>query len=484
MKMNSLFAGAFALAIAVCLTVLGADAAFAAGEAELIPGLGIAGAIGAAGAGRMAMTAAERAMGRFMRAPDHDASGRDTKSAAETAAEVKAAFDKRFDELKAVAEDALGRAEKGEGLSEGAKQKADEAITEAGAAKARLDELEQQMATMGKGSQAEGRKTAGQTFVENEEVKAFLANPSSGRKVGVDIESKAIISSLTTDADGSAGDLLQPDYQSVIPGVERRLTIRDLLMPGRTNQASIQYPKETGFTNSADTHTETGGTTKPQSELKFDIVTTSVTTIAHWVIATRQILDDAPALQSYIDGRLRYGLKLVEEDQLLNGGGTGTDLNGIYTQATASTANLMTVSNPTKIDVIRVAILQAALAEFPPNGVVINPLDWAGIELEKDTAGAYIIGNPQDRAQPRMWGLPVVATQAMTVDKFLVGSFGMGAQVFDRQDANVAISTEDASNFRQNLVTILAEERLALAVYRPEAFVKGDFSDQITDLTS
>jgi HK97 family phage major capsid protein len=189
-------------------------------------------------------------------------------------------------------------------------------------------------------------------------------------------------------------------------------------------------------------------------------------------------------LQSYIDGRLRYGLKLVEEDQLLNGGGTGTDLNGIYTQATASTANLAVVSAPTKIDVIRVAMLQAALAEFPPNGVVLHPTDWAGIELTKDTAGAYIIGNPQDSAQPRLWGLPVVATQAMTLDKFLVGAFGMGAQIFDRQDANVAISTEDASNFRQNLVTILAEERLALAVYRPEAFVKGDFSDQITDLTS
>lgn len=279
-------------------------------------------------------------------------------------------------------------------------------------------------------------------------------------------------------------DLLVPQRLGIVAPVVRRLTIRDLLMPGRTNQASIQYPKETGFTNSAATHTETAGTAKPQSEIKFDIVTTSVTTIAHWVLATRQILDDAPMLQSYIDGRLRYGLKLVEENQLLNGGGTGTDLNGIYTQATASTANLAVVSAPTKIDVIRVAMLQATLAEFPPNGVVLHPTDWAGIELTKDTAGAYIIGSPQDSAQPRLWGLPVVETQAMALDKFLVGSFNMGAQIFDREDANVAVSTEDSDNFRKNLVTILAEERLALAVYRPESFVKGDFSDQITDLTS
>lgn len=408
----------------------------------------------------------------------------ENKTAEELAAETKAAFDKRFDELKSVAVDALGKAEHGETLTEGAKLKADEAIAAAGEAKARLDELEQKMVLRGSGDQAAGNKSAGAFFVESDEVKSFLGGSWSKGRVSVDMDVKAIISSLTTAANGSAGDLIEPSRMPLVPGVERRLTIRDLLMPGRTSNSSIQYPKETGFTNSAATHTETGGTAKPQSEIQFDIVTTSVTTIAHWVIATRQILDDVPMLQSYIDGRLRYGLKLVEEAQLLNGGGTGTDLNGIYTQATASTANLAVVASPTKIDVIRVAMLQAALAEFPPNGVVLHPTDWAGIELTKDSTNAYLIGNPQDSAQPRLWGLPVVATQAMTVAKFLVGSFGMGAQIFDREDARVELSTEDDTNFRKNLVTILAEERLALAVYRPEAFVKGDFAAQITDLTS
>lgn len=405
----------------------------------------------------------------------------ETKSAADLAVETKAAFDKSFDELKAIAEDAVGKASKGETLSEGAKQKADEALTAANEAKARLDEVEQKIARKG-GDEKVSRKSAGYQFIENEGVKAFLANPRSGGRVSVD--TKAIISSLATDADGSAGDTLEPMRLPIIAPVQRRLTIRDLLMPGRTSQSSIQYPKETGFTNSAATHTETAGTAKPQSEIKFDIVTTSVTTIAHWVLATRQILDDSPMLQSYIDGRLRYGLGIVEEAQLLNGGGTGTDLNGIYTQATAMAANLAVVSAPTKMDVIRFAMLQAALAEFPPTGIVLHPTDWAGIETTKDTAGAYIIGDPSSSLQPRLWGLPVVATQAMTLDKFLVGSFGMAAQIFDREDANVTLSTEDDQNFRKNLVTILAEERLALAVYRPESFIKGDFSDAITDLTS
>lgn len=405
----------------------------------------------------------------------------ESKSVAELATETKKLFETKFDQLKALADDAVAKAERGEAMTNGVKELADEAITAVNEAKSRMDELEQKIEARG-GREAIERKTLGQQVLANDGVKALMA-AGKGR-ISVDVDSKAIISGLTTDADGSAGDWVVEQRVGPVPGVERRLTIRDLLMPGRTSSSSIQYPKETGFTNSADTHTETAGTAKPQSEIKFDLVTATVTTIAHWVLATRQILDDAPMLQSYIDGRLRYGLKLVEEDQLLNGGGTGTDLNGVYTQATASTANLGIVATPTKIDVLRYAMLQASLAEFPANGIVIHPTDWAGIETTKDTAGAYIIGNPQDSAQPRLWGLPVVATQAMALDKFLVGSFGMGAQIFDRSDASVQISTEDDTNFRKNLVTILCEERLALAVYRPEAFVKGDFSDQITDLTS
>ncbi len=407
----------------------------------------------------------------------------ENKTVDELATEIKAEFDTRFDKLKEIATDALGKAEKGEPLAAGAKQTADEAIVAVNEAKARLDEIEQKLVRRGGDGDKPQEKSLGQFVTEQEDVKNFLKNaPSRGR---VSVETKAIISSLTTDADGSAGDLIVPDrLPGIVQPAQRKMTVRDLLSPGRTNTSAIQYVKESGFTNSAATHTETAGTAKPQSEIKFEVVNGNVTTIAHWVLATRQILDDVPMLQSYINERLIYGLRYVEDNQLLNGGGTGTDLNGIYTQATASTANLAVVTSPTKIDVLRAAMLQAALALIPPSGIVLKPTDWFSIETTKDTAGAYIIGNPQDTAQPRMWGLPVVETPAMTADKFLVGAFKGGAQIFDRMDARVEISTEDDQNFRKNLVTILAEERLALAVYNTLAFTKGDFSDQITDLTS
>ena len=362
------------------------------------------------------------------------------------------------------------------------KTKVDEALTKLNgleALSAQVDALEQKAARGG--GQVERPKTAGQKFVENEDVKAFLANQSAGKRVGCDV--KAIITSLTTDADGSAGDLLVPDYRPIIDPVTRKLTVRDLLTPGRTDAMAIIYPKETGFTNLAATASESSGAAKAQSEIKFDQVTSTVVTIAHWILAHRNILADAPALASYIDGRMRYGLAYVEDNALLNGAG-GADLNGIYTQATASTANLAVITSPTFLDVLRAAMLQASLANIPPTGIVLNPTDWFKIETTKDTAGAYIIGNPQDGTNPRLWGLPVVETPAMTVDKFLVGAFKYGAQIFDREDARVEVSTEDSDNFRKNLVTILAEERLALAVYNTLAFVKGDFSDQVTDLTS
>lgn len=396
-------------------------------------------------------------------------------------AEVKTAFETKHDAVKAIAEQAVAEAEAGKVLTESVKELADEALTGMNEAKARLDDLEQKMARRVEQT-AEGEKSVGYQFIEDEDVKSFLANPTSGRRVG--IETKAIISGLTTLADGSAGDLVVPQRAGLIDAVERRMTVRDLLTPGRTNSSSIQYPVETGFTNSAVTVAETSGATKPQSEIQFDIRTASVTTIAHWVLATRQILDDAPMLQSYIDGRLRYGLAYAEELQLLNGDGTGTNLNGIFTQASASTANLAIVAMPTKLDVLRIAALQASLAELPATGFVVHPTDWAGIETTKDSAGNYIIGDPASTAQPRIWGLPVVATQAMASGSFLAGAFKMGAQIFDRQDARVEVSTEDSDNFRKNLVTILCEERLALAVYRPAAFVKGTYAAQITDLTS
>jgi HK97 family phage major capsid protein len=359
-------------------------------------------------------------------------------------------------------------------LSTWAKEKVDELLIKQGELQAQLTHAQQVLAKLETRGQEDGRpQSLGEQFVNDEAVRAFLARTNPRGRV--DVTFNAAITSITTNTDGAAGDLVQ---NTRLPGVvalpQRRMTVRDLLSPGRMDGSTLEYVKETGFTNNAAPVAENA--VKPESSMKFDLVTTSAKVIAHWVKASRQILDDASQLQSIVDQRLRYGLAYVEEQQLLNGDGTGQNLLGIVPQASAYTAPI-TVSGATIIDQIRLALLQAELAEYPSTGIVMNPKDWTRVELLKDSQGRYIIGNPQGNAAASLWGIPVVTTPAMQEGKFLAGAFRLGAQLFDRWEARVEVSTENQDDFIRNMVTILAEERLALAVYRPEAFVYGDFGN-------
>lgn len=387
--------------------------------------------------------------------------------------EVSASIKKIEDDVKAFAETALKEVKNHGQITTETKAAVDKLMSEHGMLQKDFQAAQQQLAQLeqnGAGGDVQ-HQTYGQQFINDDKVKAFLNQERPRGKV--DFSIKAAITSLTTDADGSAGDLVRP---ARLPGVlglpERRMTVRDLITPGTMDGNLLEYVKETGFTNNAAGVAE--GAKKPESTMKFDLVSTSPKVIAHFVKASRQILDDAAQLASYIDGRLRYGLAFKEEQQLLNGDGTGQNLLGIIPQATAYSAPTA-VPSPTSIDMIRLAMLQAFLAEYPATGHVLNPIDWARIELTKDADGRYIIGNPQGQIGATLWNLPVVQTQAIAVDKFLTGAFRMGAQVFDRWQARVEVATENEDDFVKNMVTILAEERLALAVYRPEAFIYGDF---------
>ena len=428
--------------------------------------------MGSASALLGAMTAAERAKGRYMRAPDGHGDG---KTVAELAAETKAAFDKKHDEVKGIAEKALAEAEKGVPMSQAAKELADQAVIGLNETKARLDELEQKAARRGAEQVAE--KTIGEQYVDSAEYKAAFGNGArQGQNVGIEVKT---ITSLSTDASGSAGAAVRPDRiqtpMATLP--DRRLTIRNLIAPGSTASSSIEYVQEKGFTNNAGMVAE--GTLKPQSDLQLTLKNAPVRKIAHWFLASAEILTDAPGLRSMIDHRLNYGLGFVEDVQLLKGDGTGQNLAGIKPQASgyAVPASMIGFAAPSMIDKLRIAQLQVALALYPSDGQVLHPIDWASIEMMKDEYGRYLIGNPQGTLSPTLWGLPVVESMAQTVGDFTVGAWRMGAQLFDREQSGVLVSTEDGDNFRRNMVTILEEERLALAVYRPEAFVDGHFAN-------
>jgi HK97 family phage major capsid protein len=393
----------------------------------------------------------------------------ENKTPEQIAAETKAAFTSALDKTREIAEKALAEAKSTGDATKETKAKADEALTAMGEIKAQLSEISQTV-VRGQKQGHQAPASIGRQFVESESYKSLQAKADKRGRASMEI--KAEITSATTDAAGSAGDLVA---STRVPGIidlpQRRLTVRGLLMQGRMDGNLLEYIKETGFTNSAASVAETGALA--QSDIKFDLVSTGVKSIGHYMKASRIILDDASQLASFIDGRLRYGLALVEENQILKGDGTGNNLLGVIPQATAYSAPF-TIANATQIDILRLALLQASLAEYPASGIVMHPTDWAVIETLKDTLGRYIIGNPQGGVAPTLWGQPVVATQAMTEDKFLVGAFGMGSELYDRQSAMVEIATENEDDFLKRKVTVAAHERLALAVYRPEAFVYGD----------
>jgi HK97 family phage major capsid protein len=311
--------------------------------------------------------------------------------------------------------------------------------------------------------------TAGEVLVKSEAFEAMAA----GRAKFARVEVKAIV-----NATGQNQPLV-PDAR--VPGIinepNRVLTIRDLLPTGRTTSNLIQYTKENVFTNQAGPQYVSPNyenVTKPESNITFTMENAPVVTLAHWIPVSRQVLDDAPQLQSYVNGRLMYGLKLVEEDQLLNGDGTSGNISGIL-KAGNFTAYNRAVGGDTPIDTLRRAITQASLSEYTADAIVLNPEDWEAIELTKASDGQYIWASPVTMAGPTLWGKRVVATNSITQGTFLVANMTMGAQLWDRMDAAVQISYEDGDNFKKNMATLLCEERLALTIYRPAAFISGSF---------
>jgi HK97 family phage major capsid protein len=107
----------------------------------------------------------------------------------------------------------------------------------------------------------------------------------------------------------------------------------------------------------------------------------------------------------------------------------------------------------------------------------MNTADWWAIRLTKDNYGRYILGDPQSNVVPSLFGVRVVPTTSVTADNFLVGTgVAPAAEIRDRMDMTVEISTEHADYFAKNLVAIRAEKRMALVVKRPGAFVTGTFT--------
>ncbi|MBE1530389.1 phage major capsid protein [Actinomadura algeriensis] len=265
--------------------------------------------------------------------------------------------------------------------------------------------------------------------------------------------------------------------------------VRDLF-PAETTTANLLYGiRETGFVNNArvvpertadDGGPATGGPTdvfglKPKSDLTLVPVTYPLATIAHIMYVHRQTLADEPRMRGLIDRDMTDGVKMKEDEQILWGDGTGDNLTGLMN--TSGIQTYTGASTDPRTAQIRRAMTRAILAYFIPTGVVMHPLDWEDLELETDGNGAYRLAvNVAVGGEQRVWRMRIVDTPAMQEGRYLLGVFGMGAKLYDREAVNIQVSTENRDMFERNAVTIRAEERLGFVVDRPESFVAGTFT--------
>jgi HK97 family phage major capsid protein len=336
--------------------------------------------------------------------------------------------------------------------------------------------------------QSMGRKSIGEAFLASAEFKSLLqsgsANMPAPYKSGSEVYSqKDLYSALPTGTPGSFGTI-QRDAMVIPPMRTKR--VRDLFPSRTTTAAIIEYFRMTGFTNNAAAVAERSGSAfgaKPQSSFTFVGEQAPVRTLAHWEAAHRNVLADEPQLRSIIDNELMYGLRLQEDAQILNGSGTGENLTGILNTPGVQTYDwsdgvysATAGMSDTKADAIRRAATLSFLAYYEPSGIVLNPNDWEDIELSKDGNGAYVVAvSVAMGGEQKLWRIPVVDTPAIAEGTALIGAFGTGAQIYDRESPSIRISEQHADFFVRNAIVILAEQRLALAVKRPESFVKVSF---------
>jgi HK97 family phage major capsid protein len=308
-------------------------------------------------------------------------------------------------------------------------------------------------------------KSLGERFVASEAYKNW--RPGGGQQQAFFESPEELGFTAKTTFTTAVSTLTQYDRQ---PGMvmlgQQALTIADLISQGETTMNTIRYVREDTFTNAATTVAE--GIAKPEAAFDTSEADAPVRKIAVTAKVTDEMFADFPMIRDYVDNRLRFMVAQREEAQLLLGNGTPPNIQGIETTSGIQTQALGT--DPLPDGVFKAITKIATVGFFQADGVVFHPLDWQNVKLLKTADGIYIWGSPTDGGPDRIWGLPVVATVAQTQHTAIVGAWKLGAQVFRRQGITLETTNSNEDDFKTNLIALRAEERLALACYRPLAF--------------
>lgn len=341
---------------------------------------------------------------------------------------------------------------------------------------ARIKELEQSGAGYNGGEPVQA-KSIGEQFVDSD----VFARYKSGESGRASVEMKNTVLG-TSNNGGSTNGIITTDHQpGIYGGALRALRLLDVVPQGVTSSNSVEYAREQAFTNGAKETAE--GAKAGESELSFSTINDPVRNIPSFIRVSRQVLDDAPALQSYINSRLLNGVRSKLEAQIIQGTGTGVQLGGI---AMADRHAAFTpTSKETAIDAINRAKAQVLEADHNPDMVVLNPTDWAQIERIKKSDNGYVaaegaaVSYVNNGLQPTIWGMPVVQTNSVPKGKFFVAD-SISMMLFNRDTVSVDMFAQDADNATSGLITVMASLRAAFGVFAQAGIVYGDLVAETT----
>ena len=331
----------------------------------------------------------------------------------------------------------------------------------------RLTHIEQKSTAQ---PEEKGVSSWGEQFIKSARYADFAGGNMA--KLRVEVKNTLTGSDTTVAPQRNAG---------IVGGAFLPFAMEALLPSTTTSSNAIEFTKEASFTNSAAEAAE--GAQKAESALTWSLVNMPVSTVAHWIKISKQLAADAPALAAYVNTRMRYGVNQKVDTQLVVGDGTAPNISGTYDTgnftAHGYTNAALTAISATfkKLVLIRKIMADLYVAGYPADAIVMNPADWATIEIELlTTAAGQTLYSVSDAGTPRLFGVPVIQAIGMAADTIQVGRFSEAYMLYNREGVVVEMSDSDGDNFQKNLITLRAERRLALATEKPAAVRGGDLT--------
>lgn len=328
-------------------------------------------------------------------------------------------------------------------------------------------------------------------FIESAEYKSFqerLAGAPSNSEKSIALGSVKL---------GSYGDVVEQKaalqtplahlpaqrFPMIDPTVRPELTLMDLISKGRIDSNSLQYVQVVSITRNAALQPENTGTDpsatpgpgvvpdtlKPISEMTTKLETANVFGYADGYEVTTQLLSDASAFATFMDGELRYSIRNVQENYLLNGSGTNGEPRGIL-----NTTGLQGLtydgsgSQPIRnlVEKVRTGIRKVQEADGQTTAILLHPEDNEAIDLMKDANGNYIFGGPGSVGAQTLWGRPRVVSEKIDKGTVLMGDFRQVAYL-DRDGISIEAFNQHKDFAQRNLVYVRAEARGLQVIWRP-----------------